>query len=93
MRGELAHHRWVHAQLDPALRPIVGCWPCVVDLVVGAMPVTFRHRGLVPTRDGFADIVRHPVADDLDGLLASAEGAVVGFGHDHAPAVCRGQRL
>ena len=29
--GELAHQRWVHAQLDPALRPAVAAWPWVIE--------------------------------------------------------------
>jgi hypothetical protein len=28
--GEVAHQRWVHAALDPALRPVVARWPYVI---------------------------------------------------------------
>jgi predicted phosphodiesterase len=90
--GEAAHHRWVHARLDPGLRSVVASWPWSIETAVGGVSVTFAHYALVGAEDRFADIVRAPTAEDLDRLFASASGEIVGFGHHHPVCNLRGRK-
>ena len=60
-KGELAHQRWVRAQLDPALRPVVAQWPWAIEEEIEGVPVAFVHYALDETGRGFADPVPEPV--------------------------------
>ncbi|MDP9365383.1 MAG: metallophosphatase family protein [Chloroflexota bacterium] len=81
--GEAAHHRWVHAQLDPELRRMVAAWPWAIDTSIGGAAIPFAHYALAGPAGGFAEIVRNPTPEDLDRLFPSAAGEVVAFGHHH----------
>ena len=67
--GELAHQRWTHAQLDPALGPVVAAWPWVIEEEVGGMPVAFLHYALDGTGRGFVDPIPASDAAALDRPL------------------------
>jgi GrpB-like predicted nucleotidyltransferase (UPF0157 family)/predicted phosphodiesterase len=41
--GELAHQRWLHAQLDPAWRARVARWPVVWQATLEGVRVAFMH--------------------------------------------------
>lgn len=81
--GELAHHRWVHAQLDPALRPVVAAWPTAIRPEIADVPVAFLHYALDPSGDGLRSVVPNPTPTDLDRLFAGEHAALVCYGHHH----------
>jgi predicted phosphodiesterase len=83
--GELAHQRWVHAQLDPALRSAVAAWPWMIEEEIGGVPAAFVHYALDETGRGFAPIVPHPSPADLDRLFARLRARLVFYGHQHYP--------
>ena len=68
--GELAHQRWVHAQLDPALRSVVATWPWVIGEEIGGVPVAFLHYALEGTGRGFADPISASDPAAMDRLFA-----------------------
>jgi predicted phosphodiesterase len=80
--GELTHHRWVHAQLDPALRAVVADWPYALDGEIGGARVRFLHYPLTP--HGFAHFRTLETPADADALFGGAGDAdVVFYGHHH----------
>lgn len=79
---ELAHQRWVHEQLDPALRPIVAAWPWEISQLLGGYTVLFTHYGRNADRS-FAPPGRHTTAGDLDTMFRERAAGLVLFGHDH----------
>lgn len=81
--GELEHHRWVHAQLDPALRQVVAAWPDAICEKLAGTHVLFTHYARPDSRGGFAPIARDPSAADLDALFAGAGADLVFYGHHH----------
>jgi predicted phosphodiesterase len=81
--GELAHHRWVHAQLDPGLRRIVSQWPYEIVEEVAGVRVMFTHYARPDQAGGFASIVRDPTPADLDDLFGETGADVVFHGHHH----------
>ncbi|MGH2531491.1 MAG: metallophosphoesterase family protein [Thermomicrobiales bacterium] len=83
--GELAHQRWTHAQIDPALRTVVAGWPFVIEETIDGVPLTFLHYGLASSRRALSAFVVDPDAGKLDALFADESGVVICFGHDHRP--------
>ena len=83
--GELVHQRWVHAQLAPALRPVVAGWPWAIEEMLGGLPSAFVHYGLDASGRGFAPVVRAPGVGDLDRLFARHQARLVFYGHQHYP--------
>ena len=83
--GELAHQRWTHAQLNPALRSVVASWPWVIEEEIGGVPVAFLHYALEGTGRDFADPI--PASDPaaLDLLFAPPRARLVFYGHVHHP--------
>ena len=78
---ERDHQRWVHAQLDSALRPVVAAWPYASSLRIEGLRLDFLHYPL-NAAGGF----RSP--QDLTPEAASAlfqlpTSTLVFFGHDH----------
>jgi predicted phosphodiesterase len=78
---EREHQRWVHAQLDPALKPVVAAWPYASSLRIEGLRLDFLHY---PLND--AGGFRSP--QDLTPEVASAlfqlpTSTLVFFGHDH----------
>lgn len=84
--GEAAHQRWVHDQIDPALRPVVASWPWSIDEEIGGVPVTFVHYALDETGHGFKSPARHPDSAVMDGLFAPEHAELVFYGHQHYPS-------
>jgi predicted phosphodiesterase len=84
-QGELAHQRWTHAQLDPALRSVVAAWPWAIEEEVGGVPVAFLHYALDPTGRGFADPIPDSDPAALDRLFAPQLARLVFYGHLHYP--------
>ncbi len=89
--GELAHHRWVHARLDPALRPVVAAWPWVLEEQFEGLPVSFLHYPLVPSGSDFADIMAEPTPEDFDRLFAPYSRRLIFYGHHHPASDLRGR--
>jgi predicted phosphodiesterase len=83
--GELAHQRWTHAQLDPALRPVVAAWPWVIEEEIGGVPVAFLHYALNETGCGFADPIPDLDPAALDRLFKPQRARLVFYGHVHHP--------
>jgi predicted phosphodiesterase len=81
--GEVAHQRWTHAQIDPALRPIVAQWPLVVEALCDGVRVAMMHYQPAPTPAGFAELVHRPDGVALDRLLYRRAADVVCYGHTH----------
>jgi hypothetical protein len=84
--GELAHQRWVHAQLDPAQRPAVVAWPWTVKEDIGGVPVAFLHNALDETGRGFAEVICNPDPATIDRLFATRRARLVFYGHLHCPS-------
>jgi predicted phosphodiesterase len=87
--GEVAHQRWTHAQLDPALRPAVAQWPVVIEALLGGVRVAFMHYEPADTTTGFAPIVHRPTAAELDRLFARHAVDVICYGHTHVASDVR----
>jgi hypothetical protein len=81
--GALAHHRWVHDQLDPSLRPVVAAWPYVIQEEIAGVRVTFIHYGLDGSGQGFVPIVPNPQPGDLDAVFTPDWTSLVCYGHHH----------
>jgi putative phosphoesterase len=79
---ELAHQRWVHDQLDPALRALVAEWPLEINRQIGEHTLLFTHYGRAA--DGsWAPPGRYTTVFDLDEMFQSSTANVIFFGHDH----------
>jgi predicted phosphodiesterase len=85
-KGELAHQRWVRAQLDPALRPVVAQWPWAIEEDIEGVPVAFVHYALDETGRGFAEPVLEPEPAALDRLFRPRRARLVFYGHLHYPS-------
>jgi len=83
--GELAHQHWVHAQLDPALRPVVAARPWIREEDIGGAPVAF-HFALDETGRGFADPAPDPDPTSMDRLFALRRARLVFYDHLHYPS-------
>jgi predicted phosphodiesterase len=79
--GEFTHQRWVHAQIDPALRAVVAGWPYALDEDVGGARVRFLHYPLTP--HGFARFRTLDTPADADALFGVRDADVVFYGHHH----------
>jgi predicted phosphodiesterase len=82
--GEEAHHRWVHAQLDPAMRSAVQLWPWRIEERFNDLGIDFQHYALASSGRDFKEIVRQPTVADLDSLFQpNATTGLVLYGHHH----------
>lgn len=84
--GEYTHQRWVHAQLGPALRPVVADWPWAIEDMIDGIPATFVHYGLDEIGRGFAPLIMNPEVEDLDRLFARHRAKLICYGHHHFPS-------
>ena len=89
--GEVEHQRWVHAQLDPSLRPIVAYWPYVVRQEWEGVCVALMHYAPANADASFAPIVRDSGVDELDRLFGQYGADVVFYGHTHVASDVTGQ--
>ena len=88
---ELCHQRWVHEQLDPALRSIVAAWPWEISRPLGGHTVLFTHYGR--NADGaFAPPGYDTTVGDLDTMFRGRKADLVLFGHDHEALEVAGDR-
>jgi predicted phosphodiesterase len=87
--GEWEHQRWTHAQLSDEMRDQVATWPYAIDLRIGDVVATFCHYARGQNEDGFAPIIAHPTADDLDRLFGS-KADVTFYGHHHPTSDLQG---
>lgn len=92
---ELAHQRWVHARLDPALRAAVAAWPYVLQREYKGVRVACMHyepapRPATPGQE-FVGVLRDPGPGDLDRLYGHYGADVVLFGHTHRAADVTGR--
>ena len=67
--GEFSHQEWTHAQIDPALRPVVAGWPYLIQDEIDGVCLAFVHYALQPSGIDFQPIVRQPAGPDLDALF------------------------
>jgi predicted phosphodiesterase len=85
--GEVGHHHWVYAQLDPDLRDVVAGWPWTIEGIFEGVRVTFAHYAPLGTSgvlgNGFAPIVHRPTAAEQDRLFAQYTADVICYGHTH----------
>lgn len=81
--GEVAHQQWTHAQLDPALRSVIGAWPYVLTERVGGLGITFLHYSLDASGQDFRPIIPQPAVADLDELFTTYETPLIFYGHHH----------
>jgi predicted phosphodiesterase len=80
---EREHQRWVHAQLDPALKGVVAAWPYASSLRIEGLRLDFLHY---PISD--AGTFRSPQdlsPETVSSLFQMPTSTVVFFGHDHRP--------
>jgi hypothetical protein len=95
---ELAHQHWVHAQLDPALRPVVAACPWIREEDIGGAPVAFvtlcarrnRARSCGPSSRTGPDQYGSPVraTPRQAGLLRSPALPAPGYpGYCRAPPI------
>ena len=89
--GEVAHQRWVHAALDPALQAVVAQWPYVRAEEWAGVRCTFLHYGLDASGRDFAGFVPQPSAAALDPLFAAYPARLVFYGHNHDASDVQGQ--
>ena len=75
--GALAHHTWVHDQLDPSLRPTVGEWPYAIHESFAGIEVTFTHYGRDASGREFVPIVPEPRREDLDAIFAQERADLI----------------
>jgi putative phosphoesterase len=80
---ELAHQRWLHAQLNPALRPVVARWPYVIHAEWEGVRVALMHYPPAGEPGAFAPFVQERTACAMDALFTDYRADVVFFGHDH----------
>jgi predicted phosphodiesterase len=81
--GELVHQRWVHAQLDPALRAVVATWPLSVEEAPDGVGVTFLHYAPTEEPGRFVPIIQDPRPEDLNRLFARYSSPLLFYGHHH----------
>lgn len=81
---ERAHQTWTHAQIDPALKPIVARWPGAVRETFEGVRTLLTHYATTP--DGrYVPAVHPPNAEAFDALFEAGHDLVF-YGHDHDPA-------
>lgn len=81
--GEEAHHRWVHARLDPSLRAEVAAWPYAWTVRHGGVEIELLHYPRDPSTGAFlAPAELHDPAA-RERVFGRRDATAVFFGHDH----------
>ena len=75
--GELAHQHWVHAQLNPTLRPVLTTWPQTLKKRVSGAPAS-----TIQGRD-FVAVMPHRSLAKFDRLFARHRAWLVFYGHHY----------
>lgn len=81
--GELAHHRWTHAQLDDSWSADVSSWPLILDQVIGNTSIRFQHYAL--NAGSFGPVSKENRPEELNAAF-HPETDIVFFGHHHPRA-------
>ena len=81
--GEVEHQCWTHSRLDAQARAAVARWPYLIRQELEGVQVAFVHYGLAPSERDFVPTVRHPKADELDGVFGDSRADLIFYGHDH----------
>jgi putative phosphoesterase len=81
--GEVAHHRWVYGQIDPALRDAIAGWPRIIEETFAGVRVAFLHYPRGEAGDGFAPAIHRPTTAEADRLFAQYAADVLCYGHTH----------
>lgn len=95
--AEEAHQRWIHAQLNPALRETVRQWPYRREMALNGRTFAFCHYARTPRQRaaegceqpdpllacGFASIIPSPSGNDLEDLFTSDGAEMLFYGHHH----------
>lgn len=89
--GELAHHRWTHAQLSSQHRSIMERWPHVLFERFEDVRVVFTHYGLDDSGENVLPAIIDPSVVDLDGLFAGHDADVIFYGHHHLRSDIQGK--
>jgi len=82
---ERAHQTWTHAQIDPALRPMVARWPAAVRETFEGVRTLFTHYATTSPDGRYAPAVHPPDGLAFDTLFEKGHDLVF-YGHDHAAA-------
>jgi predicted phosphodiesterase len=78
---EREHQRWVHAQLDPALKGVVAAWPYASSLRMEGLRLDFLHY---PLDDAGSFRSPHDLTpENVSPLFQLHTSTLVFFGHDH----------
>lgn len=90
--GEVVHQRWVHEQLDPALREAVAEWPVVIEeSFEGVRTVLLHYEPLDAASTLFHSLDRDAGLPGLDRLFGHYGADLVFYGHSHIAADDHGQ--
>jgi putative phosphoesterase len=89
--GEVRHHLWTHAQLEPGLKTRIAQWAYSLSIENPGTKATFMHYALDASGQDFVRIIRHPVITDMDSAFSSLGPTVVFYGHDHRPSDMQGR--
>lgn len=81
--GEEAHHHWVHAQLDPALRAEVAAWPYAWTVRHQGVEVELLHYPRNASTGAFLSPAELDDPAARAGVFGERRAAAVLFGHDH----------
>lgn len=92
--GEVAHQRWTHAQLDPALRQTVRAWPKHLSLDLEGVRAAFVHYALDASGQRLQNVLRDPSPAQLDAAFAVYNpdaATLIFYGHTHSFSDVTGQ--
>jgi putative phosphoesterase len=88
--GELEHQFWVHEQLGPHFRALVGSWPWRIRMEVEGFSLVFLHYALQEDGCSFKSLIRDTTVDALDALFDTWADCVF-YGHTHLASDLKGR--
>ena len=80
--GEVLHHKWTHAQLNPELKHVIAQWRYALSETVEQVTLFFMHYPLAEKQE-FRSVIKEPTAADLDQAFAPYPGEIIFYGHHH----------
>ena len=80
---EREHQEWVHDQLAPSLKSVVGSWPYASSLRIEGVRLDFLHYPL--NEAGSFRSPQELTPDSAPVLFQLPTSSLVFFGHDHRP--------
>jgi putative phosphoesterase len=90
---EVAHQKWVHAQIGNDYYEAVQQWPfeMIMDMPNG-QSLTFVHYALNDQANWFRSFIKNPSGPEIENLFQETKGDIIFYGHDHRPFDYRGTR-